>query len=99
MSLSVEVQVHKTHVNHRSGVSKASGKPWEMFEQEAWVSFPDQPYPQLFTVQLPSADKALAKGAYKLDLGALLKVGDFKALALDDRAIYSALAPSAHPNK
>jgi hypothetical protein len=83
----VIIEVHTSEVDTRSGVSKASGKPYEMTTQDAWVRLLGQPFPTQIKVSLEDKTNPLQPGIYTIDPADLLKVGNFNSLEIDDRLI------------
>lgn len=91
VSTALVLEIHSLDLDHRSGNSKATGKPWEMFNQKGWIYLADEPYPKEVQVSLErngeSEPKPLDKGIYEIDLNECAMVGDFSSLQLDGRSI------------
>lgn len=85
------LEVHSTSLDHRSGTSKASGKPWEMFNQKGWIYLSGEPYPKEIQISLERVGdqepKPLPTGLYEIDLNECAMVGNFGSLELDGRVI------------
>ena len=85
------IEVHSTQVDVRSGNSKATGKPYEINTQVAWIRLLGQPFPTQIKINLEDASKPLQPGIYSFDPAQILKVGSFNAPELDDRQLEMAM--------
>jgi len=89
MGLKVEVKADATT---RSGEARATGKPYTMHEQEAWIyrKQPNgemSPYPERIRFQLDKPEDQYAHGVYSLDVEASIYIGDFNSLRLSRRPV------------
>jgi hypothetical protein len=78
--IKIEITPDQAKVNTRSGVSKATGQPFTINEQEAYIYLGSR-YPQRFTFNLDSGVPAYSAGIYELDASSLF-VGDFSKLRI-----------------
>lgn len=78
--IKVEITPEQAKVNTRSGVSKATGQPFTINEQEAYI-YLGSIYPQLFKFNLDNGVPPYPAGVYQLDASSLF-VGDFSKLRI-----------------
>jgi len=87
----IKIEVISAQVDTRSGVSKASGKPWEMSTQDAYLHKANEPYPEKIQISLDDKEKPKQPGVYSVDPAELVKVGSFGSIEFDDRKLDSKL--------
>ncbi|WP_067986280.1 single-stranded DNA-binding protein [Neptuniibacter pectenicola] len=84
------IEIHSEKVEHRKGVSRGTGKEWEMWNQDYWVRMPESPHPEKASLNLKDGN-SMKKGIYTLDTAPLLKIGGYGSLEIDDRQIQDLL--------
>lgn len=85
--LIIKIEVDDTYVDHKSGDSAKTGKPYEINTQEVWAYMPGQRHPEKVKVQVPSKNQPYPKGDYNADLAPCIVVGGFKEFAFDNRRL------------
>lgn len=62
----MKIEVTSNEVDEFSGVSRNTGKPFQIRKQQAWGHLPGQPYPQLISIPLGRDQAPYQPGVYEL---------------------------------
>ncbi|MBN3182562.1 single-stranded DNA-binding protein [Pectobacterium brasiliense] len=76
--IKIEIKPSQALADTRSGVSKATGKPYTISEQSAYI-FLGGDYPQMFKINLENGQSPYPAGIYSLHESSIY-VGDFQKL-------------------
>lgn len=63
--MSVVIEITSTHVDVRNGTSQRTGKPYSIYEQQAYMHT-GEPYPVRIKINLESGQNAYQPGNYDL---------------------------------
>lgn len=106
----IRIEVASTAVETIKGVSKSSGKPYEMNKQEAFLHTGKSKYPDRFEITLPndpSGVKPMKPGFYQLSESSIVVNAEYRQLEISrydasyerlpeaDQGDYAAARPAA----
>lgn len=91
--MNLTIEIRKAENSTKSGISRKSGKPYTIIEQEGYVTLPNGEVRRV-VLQHEEGDAALPVGLYTPKPSAYW-VGDFGALSISTRAKHWEVVPTA----
>ena len=77
----INIEIKSAETRYVNGVSKASGKPFQFYKQDAYAHLKDEPYPVRVEISHDKAEQAYQPGMYHI-LPESLYVDRFNSLTL-----------------
>ena len=81
------VEIYSESIDHFAGNSKATGKPFEINKQAAYLHDPQAKYPKEFQIQAKDKESPIKKGFYVLNLTKSIAFDNYGSLIIDSRSL------------
>lgn len=62
----LRIEIHNPNPNPRQITPRNGNAPFTIYEQDAWIHYPNQPYPTKFKFRVEGPQAGYAKGLYTL---------------------------------